>query len=280
MNNKISIYIPVYNGEKTIKKAIDSILKQTIKVNEIIIVNDFSNDDTLKIVKSYKNIKIINNKKNLGLSASRNIAIKKCKNKIIANIDADIVLEKNWLFKMKKYLKEKDVVMCGGNTKEKYVRNIYNKWRSERYPLNWGKKNKKNPAFLFGCNSIQYKYLWKKIKGYNPIFRSAGDDVDYGKKIAAANFNTFYVNNAYCFHLQNDNLHTLSYRVWRYHSYGYKIKKVTLFRFFKLIIKQFNFLIKRLVDDLLSLNIKYFLIDTIVFFNFIYFEGKNVLKNK
>ena len=279
MKKKISIYIPVFNGEKTIKKAIDSVLKQTIKFDEIIVVNDKSTDNTLKILKTIKKIKIINNKKNVGLSKSRNIAIKNCKNNIIANIDADIVLHKKWLEQLVKYLKKGKILMCSGYTKEKFLKNIYNKWRSDRYPLNWGKYDVKNPPFLFGCNSIQYKFLWKKIKGYNDYFKSAGDDVDYGKKISSYKFQTYYSSKAICYHLQNDSLYSLTNRVWRYHSYGYKIKNISFYRFLKLIIKQFKFFSQRLIDNIYSLNFKYIYIDFIVLINFVFFEIKQVLSN-
>ena len=47
----ISIYVPVYNGEKTIKSCINSILKQTLKPKNILVVDDCSNDKTLQILK-------------------------------------------------------------------------------------------------------------------------------------------------------------------------------------------------------------------------------------
>lgn len=50
--NRLSIIVPVYNGEKTIKRAIDSLLKQTVEV-DIIVVNDGSIDNTEGIVKGY-----------------------------------------------------------------------------------------------------------------------------------------------------------------------------------------------------------------------------------
>ena len=54
MNEEITIYVPVYNGEKTIKKCLDSIFDQTIKPTKILIINDNSDDGTLDILKSYK----------------------------------------------------------------------------------------------------------------------------------------------------------------------------------------------------------------------------------
>ena len=76
MNNiKFSIIVPVYNVEKYIKKCINSILNQTYKNYEIIIINDGSTDKSKKILETYKkinNVKIIN-QTNKGLSVARNI---------------------------------------------------------------------------------------------------------------------------------------------------------------------------------------------------------------
>ena len=278
MKNKISIYIPVFNGAKTIKQSIESINSQTIKFDEIIVVNDCSTDKTLEILRSFKKIKIINNKKNLGLAASRNIAFKNCKNKIVANIDADIVLHKNWLKNILKNLGKKNIIMCGGYTKERYLKNIYNRWRSINYPLNWGNKNLVNPPFLYGSNSIQYRSLWKKVNGYNSQFKTAGDDVNYSKKISLLKkFNTFYSVKAICYHLQNDDLNSLSNRVWRYHSFGYKISNPCIKKFFKLIIKQLKILIIRTTRNILNLNFSYFKIYIYIFLKFVYLEFKNTL---
>ena len=54
-NPKVSIIIPVYNGEKYVKSAIQSALKQTYKNIEIIVVNDGSTDNTDKVVQQFKN---------------------------------------------------------------------------------------------------------------------------------------------------------------------------------------------------------------------------------
>lgn len=59
MNSKVSIIIPVYNAEKSIKKCIDSILRQTYNNIEIIIVNDGSTDNSLEICKQYSDRRIV-----------------------------------------------------------------------------------------------------------------------------------------------------------------------------------------------------------------------------
>lgn len=78
---KISIIVPAYNVEKYISKCLESILNQTYKNLEIIVVNDGSKDGTLDIIeniaKSDEKI-IVLNQENQGVSASRNNALKRC----------------------------------------------------------------------------------------------------------------------------------------------------------------------------------------------------------
>ena len=91
----LSIIIPCYNSEKYLKNCLNSFCNQIKKYNkiEVIIVDDTSVDKTSKILKIYnkkfKFIKVFKNKKNLGVSLSRNLAIKKSKGKYILFLDSD-----------------------------------------------------------------------------------------------------------------------------------------------------------------------------------------------
>lgn len=83
--------MPVYNGEKYLKEAINSILGQTYKDFELIIIDDGSTDKTPVIIESYKDprIRVIRHRNNVGVSLSRNEAIDRAKGKYIAMQDAD-----------------------------------------------------------------------------------------------------------------------------------------------------------------------------------------------
>lgn len=99
MKNRFSIVIPVFNKEKYIKETILSVLNQTYHNYEIIIINDASTDNSLKIIEEVISDKavIINNKNNLGLSASRNIGFEASSDKYVAFLDGDDVWDKNFL---------------------------------------------------------------------------------------------------------------------------------------------------------------------------------------
>jgi len=279
---KVSIFIPTYNDAKNLDICIQSVLNQEYKFDEIIVVNDCSTDNTNEILKKYNQVTIINNLTNKGVSYSRNIGIKKCKNEIIAGIDSDVELEKNWLKKILTLFFENKAVYCCGFIEEKYINNIYNKWRSIRFPLNWGFDNIKNPPYIFTNNTLQYKYVWEKINGFDENYhKPGGEDIDYSKKVLEFyKDQIFYFFNVKSKHLANDTIKTLANRVWRYHSYSYKIKKISFYRFIKLTIKELNFLIKRSLEDILRLRFKFILINFYVFIIFLKLEICRIIKKK
>ena len=90
---KISVIMSVYNGEKHIEDAIESILNQTFRNFEFIIVDDASFDNSLKIIQKYatldNRIKVIRNLKNIGLTKSLNKTIKISNGDFIARQDVD-----------------------------------------------------------------------------------------------------------------------------------------------------------------------------------------------
>lgn len=95
---KISIIVPIYNVEKFLKKCIDSILEQDFEDFELILINDGSTDNSLEIAKKYCDERIVLiDKKNEGLSATRNLGIKRAKGEYILHIDSDDWIAPNYL---------------------------------------------------------------------------------------------------------------------------------------------------------------------------------------
>ena len=100
LNPTASAVIPFYNRKKTISRAIKSIQNQDITDLEIILVNDFSTNETLSMIEQLqkydKRIKVINNKKNMGILYSRSIGALAAKGKYIFPLDSDdMVLDKD-----------------------------------------------------------------------------------------------------------------------------------------------------------------------------------------
>ena len=108
--------MPVYNGQKYIREAIDSILGQTLKAFEFIIINDGSTDDSVRIIRSYidPRIRLINNENNIGLIKTLNRGLELAKGEYLARMDCDDVSLPYRLEKQVDYLnKNPDIDTCG-----------------------------------------------------------------------------------------------------------------------------------------------------------------------
>lgn len=97
---KVSIIVPVYNVEKYIEKCLNSLVNQTLKDIEIIIINDGSSDSSQKIIdeysKKYNNIKVFI-QENKGQAAARNFGLEKANGKYITYVDSDDFIELNMI---------------------------------------------------------------------------------------------------------------------------------------------------------------------------------------
>ena len=107
----VSVVIPNYNGEKYIRGCLDSLMKQSLKADEIIIVDNNSTDNSLEIIKEYKDyIKLICLKENHGFSVAVNEGIKASHSEFVTLLNNDTELEENWLKELVKCIsKEKRI---------------------------------------------------------------------------------------------------------------------------------------------------------------------------
>lgn len=116
----VTVIMPVYNTEKYLRQSIDSILNQTFRDFEYIIIDDCSTDDSLDVINSYSDIriKVIKNQKHLGVAASANIGFGLAKGKYIARMDADDTSLPERLLQQYKYMeKHPKVDLCGSRVR-------------------------------------------------------------------------------------------------------------------------------------------------------------------
>lgn len=100
MSNKISVIVPIYNAKRTLNRTITSILNQTYKNLEIILINDGSLDESADICMMYSKMDsriVFINKVNTGVGDTRNVGIENSTGNYICFIDADDTIDKNYL---------------------------------------------------------------------------------------------------------------------------------------------------------------------------------------
>ena len=284
MKLNISLYIPVYNGESTIESVLKNALQLDPGADEIIVIDDGSNDQTKEILKKYENkIKIIKNETNQGLGFSRNLAISKSKHQLVASIDADVEPEKKWLLKLYETQKKFGSAICGGRLFEKYKdKNIYNMWRHIHGTQNpFGDKIIENLGdTVSGSNTLLNKEVWSNVGGYLNQYKTNGEDVTFCRKLVISKYKISYNGTAECNHLQNDNLKSLCNRARRAYVYGGGLKEPTLLRFIQRSIRHLKFCIRFSLKDFINLRFSLIYINFIMLFNHVIKEFLGLIHKK
>ncbi len=176
MSKKITVLMPVYNCEKYLKEAIDSILCQTFKDFEFLIINDGSTDSTADIVQSYKDSRInfVENEQNIGLAASLNRGIDLAKCEYIARMDADDISRPERLEKQFAFMeKNSDIDICGTWAKFFGALNFVAKYAETRDKIvtnSFITSPVAHPSIIFRKNSFNRHNL-----RYNPEFKVTQD---------------------------------------------------------------------------------------------------------
>jgi len=172
MNNpKISVIMPVYNAEKFLREAIDSILNQTFKDFEFLIINDASTDRSNKIILSYidPRIRFLENDKNLGSAETRNKGLKIAKGNLIALMDADdISMPNRFELQYEKMQKDKKIIVLASiyNVMDEHGKFLYTEKHalsSEEIYYTLQFRN------CLGQSTIMFRkeIILKKFKGYD-----------------------------------------------------------------------------------------------------------------
>ena len=116
MNDLISIIVPIFNAEAYLQECIECILNQTHHNLEIILINDGSEDSSLDICNHYQKIdgriKIISNRKNLGVAAARNMGIRSASGLYIGFVDADDLIDKTMYEVLLELINKQQADLC------------------------------------------------------------------------------------------------------------------------------------------------------------------------
>lgn len=219
--SKVSLYIPCFNAAKTIESCLDAVLKQTFPLEEIVIIDDGSNDKTVELASCYP-VKIVR-QINKGLAAARNTAIKNMNTEFIASVDADCLPEPNWLEQLMSRFNSPKIAGAGGNLLETYSSTIFDIWRSVHMKQYWEKET--TPSFLFGSNTVFRKETLVEVGLYNEDLRSNYEDVDICEHLKKKGYNLIYEPKAIVDHIKSDDLCSVLNTYWKWNIGYYKKKK-------------------------------------------------------
>jgi glycosyltransferase involved in cell wall biosynthesis len=174
----LTIVIPAYNEERYLKACLESIKNQTVKPDDVILVNNNSTDKTVEIAESYKFVKVINEDKQ-GIVYARNTGFNAAKSDLIGRIDADTLLSQDWVELVKKYFdKNKKSAALTGSCKfydfpfkaAFHAVHTFVYYILQRYIA--------GTNILWGSNMAIRNSVWKKIKTLTHNSNKIHEDID------------------------------------------------------------------------------------------------------
>ena len=264
----ISIIVPAYNVENTVRKCIDSLLRINYPNYEILIVDDGSTDKTRAILFEYKNrIKIIESQ-HVGPSKCRNIAVKQAKSDYIALTDSDCIVDKNWLKELIGGFSNDKVVGVGGTQLSPEDETIFGKnvqsffeltgflggyikyYEHQASSIEDRDLNLKQVSHNPSCNVMYRKHAFLEIGGFDEKLWP-GEDVDLDYRLKRKGYEFRYNPKAIAYHYRSQSIKELSNMMYCYgvmqgiltKRYGFfrKIQFVpvlVLFSFFLILINK------------------------------------------
>jgi len=209
---KVSIVVPVYNAEKTLKDCIYSLLKMDYKDYEIIFVDDGSTDSSKKIItdfaNKYEHIRLLE-QMHRGPASARNLGIRNSSGKIVFFTDSDCIVPINWVKSILEYFGDKSIGAVGGSLTPVSTNSIYEVFDQKRRENLYGTKKKFVDA-LPTCNLAVRREILEKIGGFDESFKYASaEDYDLCYRIRRFGYKILYVPKISVMHHHPQNFKTI-----------------------------------------------------------------------
>ncbi len=204
---KTSIIIPVLNQLEFTKLCLESIAKNTARGEyEIIVVDNGSTDATAGYLKKMK-VRVIRNKKNLGVAKAWNQGISKAKYNYVCIINNDIIVSKGWLEAMLSFYKSRaDAGVVSPGTREgifDYVINLY----ASRYTRAMKNVYEKD---IFGWCMLVKKDRFKSAGMFDETFKiGVGEDRDFYRRLKEKGYNSYIIGSSFVHHFRSKTLNVM-----------------------------------------------------------------------
>jgi O-antigen biosynthesis protein len=201
---RVSVVVCSYNSERTMAACLASLEKLAYPDYEVIVVNDGSTDRTLAIAEQFPYCRIISGP-NRGLSAARNIGAEAATGTIVAYTDSDCVADPHWLDYLVATMLRNGLAACGGPNFPPAEPSLV----PSAVAVSPGGPthvllSDEIAEHIAGCNMAFERDLILALGGFDPIFRAAGDDVDFCWRVQDAGYRIGYSPAAMVWHFRRN----------------------------------------------------------------------------
>jgi O-antigen biosynthesis protein len=198
---RVSVVVAAYNAGRTLGACLESLTRLKYPEHELILVDDGSTDATAKIASAYPAVRMIRHPRNFGLSEARNSGIRAATGEIVAFTDADCRVDPDWLHYLVSDLQGSEFTGIGGPNllppEDSAVANAV--MVSPGGPIHVMLTDRQ-AEHIPGCNMAFYKDALEEIGMFDPVFRSAGDDVDICWRLQQAGYKIGFSPSAVVWH--------------------------------------------------------------------------------
>lgn len=204
----VSVIIPVYQGEATIRRCLDSVYASSYTDFELIVVDDGSTDSTPEIVRSYP-AKLLQVPGNLGVAAARNAGARLARGSILYLLDADILMRPETLQKTVRAFQERPEVCAvfGSFDKEPNPDNFVSDYKNLLHHYTHQTANPDSSSFCGGFSAIR-REVFLDSGGFHPEYKYL-EDVELGYRLRAAGHGIWLRKDVQLTHLKRYTLRSL-----------------------------------------------------------------------
>jgi len=207
----LSVIIPNYNGEKILSKNLPKVIKELENYQlgklELMVVDDFSTDKSVEVIKKFPQVKLYINSKNLGFSSNVDRGVEKASGDLILLLNTDVYPDKDFLKPLLPHFKDEKMFAVGCMDKsiegEKTVLRGRGEgsWRKGFLIHKRGEVNKNDTLWVSGGSGIFRKSIWQKLGGFNPLYNPFyWEDIDLSYRALKSGYKIFFENKSVVWH--------------------------------------------------------------------------------
>lgn len=227
----ISFYTPVYNGAPYLRETIEALLCQNYPLEEILVIDDGSSDETPEIARQYP-VRLIRFPENRGLAAGRNAALREASSDFLGSVDGDVCPETGYTSNILAEFENALAPLAGvgGRLIERHTETPADHWRAVYLRQGWYPRRMYFDAprgqekdsdiiaafFLNGCNNIFRRDYALAVGGYNEKYRTNSEDCSFCAKLRAAGYHLAFTRTAVTRHTRRDTIFSVLKTAWNY----------------------------------------------------------------
>jgi len=209
---KVSVIIPAYNVQETIKECLESVLGNDYQDFEVIVVDDKSIDDTLEILEniSHEKLRYYSNRINSGVSYTRNFGIRKSRGNLVILLDADTLVKKDWIIRHLEAHRDIQADLIGGGVMGIYktiygAADTFSSWWTS---IPFGKDYYLKRFHLPTNNLSIKKEVFKKIGYFKDDLRLGGEDAEFCFRALKNDLKLYLKSDIVVYHYDRDDLNS------------------------------------------------------------------------